>query len=105
MKIILEKYSPNLGGDISALARLMVILEKEKENLTRNGTPYDARELAIVELWLKYINNIVSDLYQSKIPASFEYSFPFEKDFSDTLNKVKQIEQEIDKLVKETEKE
>jgi phosphoribosylpyrophosphate synthetase len=88
LKVIFEKDSLLRQGDIIAISNLLERLEEYPIEKIR-----DNRHLAIINLWIKYLDNIAnkviaSNLHQEKMPTSFE--FPFEKGFLKEYEAVKE---------------
>lgn len=79
MKIELSKRSPELGGDIFSLARLLTILENYKKN-----NKLEPHEQATLNLWVKYLDKIENQLLKDNLngkPPTTTFDLPFEEDF------------------------
>ena len=79
MKIELTKKSPQLGGDIFSIARLLTMLEDYREN-----NKLEPHKQATLNLWIKYLDQaesqLLGDNLHGKLPT-LTFNLPFEEDF------------------------
>ena len=86
MKMELAKTSPQLGGDIFSLARLLTMLEDYKED-----NKLEAHKQATLNLWIKYLGNIENQLLRDNYggkPPTLTFDLPFEKDFMEEFTRL-----------------
>ena len=88
MKITLSKQSPDRGGDMMSLVRLLGVLEEHK-NL---HYPEDRGQQIVLDLWIQYLGDIENYLpaaNMGRVAEKSVFSLPFEKDFAKRIAKVK----------------
>lgn len=86
MKIELSKQSPDKGGDLMALARLLSLLEDYKGN----HYPEDLGQQITLDLWIEYLEGIANHLLAAdmgRIAEESVFDLPFEKDFTERIKK------------------
>lgn len=80
MKISLSKQSPDKGGDIMSLARLLSILEDYQKTFN----PKELGQQIVLNLWVDYLGEIENHLLAANMGRVAEksvFNLPFEKDF------------------------
>ena len=86
MKIELAKKSPQLGGDIFSIARLLIMLEDYKEN-----NKFEPHKQATLNLWVKYLGNLenqlLGDNLHGRLPT-LTFNLPFEEDFMEEFTRL-----------------
>ena len=86
MKIIVSEQSPDKGGDIITLARLLSILELQRDF----HYPEDLGQQITLDLWIEYLESIANHLLAAdmgRVAEKLEFDLPFEVDFTERLLK------------------
>lgn len=80
MKISLSKQSPDRGGDIVSLARLLSVLEDHK----KTSHPKELGQQIVLDLWIEYLGEIENRLLAAnmgRVAEKSTFNLPFERDF------------------------
>ncbi|KKK52860.1 hypothetical protein LCGC14_3100650 [marine sediment metagenome] len=84
MKVTLSKTSPDRGGDIMSLARLLSTLKFMRDF----HYPEDREWQVVLDLWIEYLEGIENHLLAAnmgRVKEKSVFDLPFEKDFSERI--------------------